>query len=58
MNELKCPHCGALVSERKMDRHIRRVHTSPVANVAKTRRATKRYTPDPEDIQRELYGDW
>ena len=32
--------------------------TSPVVNVAKTRLATKRYTHDPEDIQRELYGDW
>ena len=32
--------------------------TSPVVNVAKTRPATKRYTHDPEDIKRELYGDW
>jgi hypothetical protein len=54
---LKCPHCGVLVSERKMARHIRRVHTSPVANVVKTHPVTTRYTPDPEDIQRELYGD-
>ena len=54
----KCPHCGALVSMRKMNRHIRRVHANRAGNKLNNHHPIMRRPSDPEDIQRELYGDW
>ena len=58
-NQQKCPYCGELVLARKMNRHIRRKHMHTV-QVGWTPPYRIKHKPSPnlEDVQRELYGDW
>ena len=52
-----CPYCGVTVSERRMKRHIRKMHKAQEKGTVPY--GTIRWSaPDLEDVQREIYGDW
>lgn len=46
-----CPYCGLRIKSGRLARHIRRMHEHGDISLLKP-------APDPEDVQRELYGDW
>lgn len=46
-----CPYCGLRIRSGRLARHIRRMHEHGDISLLKP-------APDPEDVQRELYGDW
>ena len=50
-----CPYCGLRLRLDRMPRHIRRKHEhkSTYRDISHLKSA-----PDPEDVQREIYGDW
>jgi hypothetical protein len=53
-----CPHCGVRV--KKLQKHIRKVHPQfykPPITPSAARILRNRAT-DPEDVMREIYGDW
>jgi len=50
-----CPYCGLRIRLDRMPRHIRRKHEYKSAYRDSSH---LKPAPDPEDVQREIYGDW
>ena len=48
-----CPICGMKIKSSRLQWHIKRMHAT-----RKEYHAHLTNAPDPEDVQRELYGDW
>lgn len=63
-----CPICGMKIKSSRLKRHLKRMHSQNYLVTDNLRTKTQREenyrtshltnAPDPEDVQRELYGDW
>ena len=63
-----CPICGMKIRSSRLKMHLKRMHSQDYLVPDNLRTKTQREenyrtshltnAPDPEDVQRELYGDW
>ena len=56
--KVQCPFCADMVRSDRLQRHISKVHGSGNHASKGNRRRNLKPTKDPEDVQREIYGDW